>query len=909
MVKRDEIVAAVIAGCGATLLIAAGSLRQGGERLVLAAAVGPSSITIDYPQNGSIFPPEITPPTFIWRDADQKTNRWRIEVRFHDGSVPVRVETPGPPMTIGEIDQRCISVRNELPTLTPKQAAAHTWVPDQKTWERIKQHSVDGEAQVTITGFNQSDKRLSRSEGQVAISTSNDPVGAPIFYRDVPLMPSETEKGVIKPLAPTAIPLIEWRLRSIDQPESRIVLQGMHTCANCHSFSADGKTLGIDMDGPQNDKGLYAVVSLKPQTVIRSQDMISWNPTGDRQYAFNRVGFMSQVSPNGRYVLTMLTSAERPLENNYYVANFLDYKFLQVFYPTRGVLYWYDRTTGERHPLPGADDPNYVQANGVWSPDGRYIVFIRAKAQEPYPSGKAIATHSNDPNEIQIRYDIYRVPFNDGKGGKAEPITGASNNGMSNSFPKVSPDGKWIVFVEAQNALLMRPDGQLYIVPAEGGTARRMRANMYPMNSWHSWSPNGRWLVFSSKSRGPYTRMYLTHVDADGNDSPPIYIDNPTAANRAVNLPEFVNIPSEGLVKINTPAVDIYAAFDHAVELAEKGQEGKAIAEWMRLENENPDNARIANNLGVALTRSGKYSDAIPQFEKALELNPQYNLVHVNLGHALADAGQTDTAVIEFEKALEYYFDSADLRNSLGSALEKQGRLDAAIEQLTAAVELDPKLADAHNNLGLAFLSSGQSDRMAKAEKEFQTAITLRPKFADAENNLGTLYGQEGNDAAAEGMFRAAVKDNPAFPRAFVNLAATLASESHFAEAKEALKQALRLDPRTKRLCRFRQCLEIRAAIKVESSSGREGSALDDSGAFANGHELVGRHRDEMLHAAGWPVNLDARRLFSAQSKVESRIVCREVAGLAHHLLGLHAAIVAYENARTNRAAVTFRSF
>ena len=30
---------------------------------------------------------------------------------------------------------------------------------------------------------------------------------------------------------------------------------------------------------------------------------------------------------------------------------------------------------------------------------------------------------------------------------------------MSNSFPKVSPDGRWIVFVQARNGLLMRPDG------------------------------------------------------------------------------------------------------------------------------------------------------------------------------------------------------------------------------------------------------------------------------------------------------------------------------------------------------------------------------------------------------------------------------------------------------------------
>ena len=42
---------------------------------------------------------------------------------------------------------------------------------------------------------------------------------------------------------------------------------------------------------------------------------------------------------------------------------------------------------------------------------------------------------------------------------------------MSNTFPKVSPDGKWIVFVEAHNGQLMRPDGKLYIVPAAGGAA------------------------------------------------------------------------------------------------------------------------------------------------------------------------------------------------------------------------------------------------------------------------------------------------------------------------------------------------------------------------------------------------------------------------------------------------------
>ena len=103
----------------------------------------------------------------------------------------------------------------------------------------------------------------------------------------------------------------------------------------------------------------------------------------------------------------------------------------------------------------------------------------------------------------------------------------------------------------------MRPDSQLYIVPAAGGAARRMRCNTPLMNSWHSFSPNGRWLVFSSKSRSPYTQMFLTHIDEDGNDSPAILIENSTAANRAVNIPEFVNIPPDGMLKIEAPATGV----------------------------------------------------------------------------------------------------------------------------------------------------------------------------------------------------------------------------------------------------------------------------------------------------------------------------------------------------------------
>ncbi len=794
-----------------TVAVLSAVLRQS-QQAVHAAEGAPAAITIDYPLNGSVFPPEITPPTFIWRDAAPAATLWRIAITFADGSPAMRFESHGDRMKIGEIDQRCISANNELPKLTPEQAAAHTWTPDAMAWEKIRKHSAESSAEVIVTGFSQNDPQHVLSSGQTSIETSKDPVGAPIFYRDVPLMPSENEKGIIKPLAPTAIPLIEWRLRSIGQPQSRVVLEGMHTCANCHSFSRDGKTMGMDMDGPQNDKGLYALVSVQPQMIIRSRDMVNWNPTQDRQFAFNRVGFMSQVSPDGRYVLTMLTGADRAPMNNYYVANFKDYRFLQVFYPTRGILNWYDRATKERHPLPGADDPNYVQTNGVWSPDGEYVVFARAEARDPYPADGKMATHANDPNEVQIQYDLYRVPFNDGRGGKAEPIAGASANGMSNSFPKVSPDGRWIVFVQCRNGQVMRPDSQLYIVPAEGGKARRLNANMYPMNSWHSWSPNGRWLVFSSKSRGPYTKMYLTHIDEQGNDSPAIFIDNTTAANRAVNLPEFVNIPPDGMVKIDTPAVDMYRQFDHAAELGEKGQDAAAIVEWTALAVANPDDARIHNNLGAALTRTGRIDEAIPQFEKALELNPQYNLVHGNLAGALMKAGRKDDALRQYQMALDAYPESAELHNSFGSVLQAQGHVELATREFARAIELNPGFAEAHNNLGLAYLSTGDREQAGQAEQEFKNAISINPQYAEAQNNLGTLFGLEGNDVEAERLFREALKNDPAFTKAMVNLGATLASESHFAEADAVLEKALQIDPGNE------EARGLRAMIKAQGN-------------------------------------------------------------------------------------------
>jgi tetratricopeptide (TPR) repeat protein len=666
-------------------------------RASLAASRETASITIDYPQDGSIFPPDIIPPTFIWRDVHDSAKTWRIAVTFADGSKPIHATSHGEPIQIGKIDPRCVSENNKPPSLTPEQAAAHTWIPDADTWNTIKLHSVEHPATIDITGVTDTAPDSPVSQGRVTLTTSKDPVGAPIFYRDVPLMPSEGAKNFIQPLAPSSLFLINWRLRFIDQPESRLLIHDLHSCANCHSFSTDGKTMGIDVDGPKNDKGLYAVVPIRANMSIRNQDMVSWN--SDMSVGKSRVGFMSQVSPDGQYVLSTFAGVGQNIPSSFFVQNFKDYRFLQVFYPTRGILAVYNRATGRREPLPGADDPRYVQTDGVWSPDGKFIVFARAEAKDPYPDGQELPTHANDPNEVQIQYNLYRIPFNGGKGGQPEPILGASNNGMSNNFPKVSPDGRWIVFVKCRNGQLMRPDSQLYIVPVNGGVARQMRCNTSLMNSWHSFSPNGRWLVFSSKSRSVYTQMYLTHIDEQGQDSPPIYVDNSTASNRAVNLPEFVNIKPDQMESIDVPASDLYRIIDNALALQQGGDNAAALAEWKKALAIDPNDARANNGIAIALSVSGDSDGAIAYLRKATQINSDFFEAYYNLGLELAKKNRVNEAIDAWLNTVRIRPNFAAGHENLGYAFYLQGKFADSLTHLRLALEADP---DRVSDLNLA---------------------------------------------------------------------------------------------------------------------------------------------------------------------------------------------------------------
>ena len=715
----------------------------------------PQPITVDYPLAGAVFPPEFPPPLVEWRDPSPSARAWTIDVALGGEKEPsLHVASTGEPPQIGPIDERAVGPTNQPPQLTPERASAHTWRPDAAVWDAIKKGSTAGPALVTITGFADESHRRAVSRGRLELRTSLDPVGAPIFYRDVPLMPSKGEKGVIKPLDQKFVPLIAWRLRDVAAPESRVLLTGMHSCANCHSFSSDGKTIGMDLDGPRNDKGLYALFPVQATSTIRRENVIAWSTYRGKLGGKLRSAFMSRVSPDGRYVITTINDPGRgqtdyqrkqtpqDLFSNYYIANFTNYRFLQAFYPTRGILAWYSREVGKLQPLPGADDPRFVHTNAAWSPDGSSLVFARAEAKEAYPGGTQLAEWSNDPRETQVRYDLYRIPFDGGRGGTPVPIAGASANGMSNSFPKISPDGRFIVFVQAKNGLLMRPDSKLYIVPAEGGQARLMRCNTALMNSWHSFSPNGRWLVFSSKSRSPYTQLFLTHIDENGNDTPAVMIENSTAANRAANIPEFVNVKPEDFQRIDAPVTEYYRLIDDASDAMNAGRHAEAIPLLKQALADDPDDAAVHNSYGSALAETGQVKEALVQYRKAVELSPDYPDAHNNLASALVQIGQGTAAIPEFEKALALKPDLVEAHAGLGGVLAQAGRLDQAIPHLKEAVERSPDHTGARANLCLALSLAGRpQEAIPHAERAVALSKGQNPLLLDL---LGRLYGQAG---------------------------------------------------------------------------------------------------------------------------------------------------------------------
>lgn len=708
-----------------------------------AAAPAAAGLRVTYPQEGTLFPPDIVAPTFVWEAPAAAPGKWEVVVRDGAGT---------------ELDRAAV--------------AATRWRPTAASWARIKERSVTTDAVITVSGAGQ--------EASVRFRTARDPVGDALFYREVPLPFLEAVQDPSR---------IRWRYGTVDsETQPPIVLENLPVCGNCHSFADDGSVLGLDVDYG-NDKGAYGIIPVAPEMVLNDEKIITWADFArdDDELTF---GLLSRVSPTGRYVISTVK------DRSVFVA-IPEIEFSQLFFPIKGILVVYDRETKQFAALPGADDPQYVQTNAVWSPDGKEIVFARAKAHfaDRLEQLNSALVDEKDVPEFTVerkpfRYDLYRIPFNGGKGGKAVPLAGASGNGRSNFFPKYSPDGKWIVFTQADSYMLLQPDSELYIVPAAGGEARRLRHNTARMNSWHSWSSNSRWLVFSSKVNTPYTQLFLTHIDDAGNDSPPVLLERFTSPDRAANIPEFVRLPGDAITAIREQFLDPYSFLRAGMANQQTGDHEGAIRAFRRGLEIAPNDPELHNALGWSLFQDGRSDEAVAAYRQALAADPKHVKSHNNLALALVDLGRLDDAARHFEASLALE-PKAEIYSDLGFTLARLGRAQEAQTAFSRALAIDPECPSAHFNMAVVALQGGD---LAAAEAHYRRALPGRPT-AETHNGLGFVLARQGRDDEAIAAYRRAIAVDAGFVPAYNNLAQTLTQQDRLAEAEKVYRESLQRKP------------------------------------------------------------------------------------------------------------------
>lgn len=178
--------------------------------------------------------------------------------------------------------------------------------------------------------------------------------------------------------------------------------------------------------------------------------------------------------------------------------------------------------------------PTRFETFPSWSPDGKRLYFCSADSV-------------NMPDEYdKVRYALCSIAFDPATQTFGEKVDTLFNT-KSVSFPRVSPDGRYLLFTLAEygNFSIWHNDADLYLLRLSDGVVRCVNElNSKRVESYHSWSSNGKWVVFSSRrDDGLYTRPYFAHFE-NGKFSKPFALpqvdaDYTTRLMKSYNIPEF----------------------------------------------------------------------------------------------------------------------------------------------------------------------------------------------------------------------------------------------------------------------------------------------------------------------------------------------------------------------------------
>ncbi len=308
---------------------------------------------------------------------------------------------------------------------------------------------------------------------------------------------------------------------------SRPVEDSLGRCINCHSFQDYNRTGRMQFHIREYKGGTVIAdgknvkkVNLKTDGLVSSGVYPSWHPS------LNLIAY--SVNTTRQYFHSKSTQK------------------VEVMDLASGLVL-YDANRNEVTLI--CDEPDELETFPSWSPDGSYLYYVSAHCPEEL-------VRDGWPSHYQkIRYDIYRRAFDAEKRTFSAPDTvfRASVIQKSATFPRVSPDGRYLLFTMGDYGTfhIWHKSSDLYVMDLHTGKIASLeRANSDDVDSYHSWSSNGSWIVFSSRrDDGSYTRPYICYFK-DGKESVPFILPQKYPAYyqslfKSFNVPEFMVKPVE----------------------------------------------------------------------------------------------------------------------------------------------------------------------------------------------------------------------------------------------------------------------------------------------------------------------------------------------------------------------------
>jgi len=187
-----------------------------------------------------------------------------------------------------------------------------------------------------------------------------------------------------------------------------------------------------------------------------------------------------------------------------------------------------------------ANKDKFMDTYPEWSADGKYLYFCRA------------AQIGQEYDYKQIKYNLFRVSFDSDRRsfGEAELVYDASGINKSVAFPRISPDGRFLVLTVFDYGCfpIWHKEADLYSIDLANRKTSRLDLNSEYTDSYHSWSSNSKWLVFSSKrGDGLTARPYISYIEETGISEKPFILPqkDPEFYSRflkSFNIPEFSTV-------------------------------------------------------------------------------------------------------------------------------------------------------------------------------------------------------------------------------------------------------------------------------------------------------------------------------------------------------------------------------